>query len=143
MANYKYYRQGFRKRQVTTLVVNNSATLVDTEMVTPVLKVGHSYKIYVYGCFNGGSTPDVDVKWDLGTMVAAFSFYANESFASTVALTTEILLPQAGANVSDVLVAHIYDVTTAGSIKLQFAQNVANVSDTKFLKGSFMEVIQF
>jgi len=140
-SNYRGGIKSYFSKQASDLTVNNSETYVNTDLITPTLAVGKSYSIDGIYVTNSGTTPDVKMKNVVTTLVATSSFWdsASTSFTMpTTALATEdTSIAGTGANVIRYIKIQIINVTTAGSFILQFAQNVADVSDTKFLKGSY------
>ncbi len=148
MGNYRTgtsnYRGGIKtyfKKQAADLTVNNSETYVDTDLVTPTLTIGKSYAITGYFNMISATTPDHKLKNVVTDLVAVQPFWTMNSSSQAMpvtALATEITtMSGSGADKIFIYVASIIDVTTAGTFKLQFAQNVAEASNTIFRKGSY------
>ncbi len=151
MANYKTGQGNYRSsfihtvRQEGDLTVNNSTTLVDTDLITQTLKVGRSYEIQVWFAIASGTTPDSKLQPTLTTLVATrtgwnVSVPAGHIYTATVGTSNSV--DGAGSTVLGYLSVIILDVTTAGTVKIQFAQQTAEASATSFKKGSCMLVTE-
>ncbi len=140
-SNYRGGIKSYFSKQSSDLTVNNSEVYVDTSMVTPTLTIGKSYTITGRFLVNAGTTPDFKLKNVVTDLVATFSMWATHTSNNdlpTVALATEIAaLAGTGANDLWSYTVVLTDVTTAGTFKLQFAQNTATAENTIFRKGSY------
>ncbi len=140
-SNYRGGIKSYFSKQASDLTVNNSEVYVDTDMVTPTLTIGKSYVVNAYFLVNSGTTPDYKFKNVVTTMVATYSSWDMSStgvpIPTTAIATEDAGQAGTGANKLYVYIALLLNVTTAGTFKLQFAQNTATVADTKFLKGSY------
>ncbi len=145
MANYK--ARGASQYTVKTsadLSVASSETLVNTELITKELKVGFSYYIHILGHLkSASSTPNAKFSLDLINVVYVTGLYGQSANSVTNTLTTEDS-ESLSAGVSEIIPFHIHvmDVTTAGTLRLKFAQGTSNATATIFMKGSTMHVIE-
>ncbi len=141
--NYKSHNV-YHVRQKVTLTVNNSTTFVNSELVTPTMKVGKSYYLHGVLGLNSGSTPTCKIFPNATSLVATISKYNINSLILTTAISSGTVIATAtGVDETDEFHVVVLDVTTAGTITIKFAQQVADVSDTKLYKGSFMMVEEF
>jgi len=140
-SNYRGGIKSYFSKQASDLTVNNSEVYVDTDLVTPTLTIGKSY--FIEGWFNTNSSTVADSKLKnvVTTVVADLSVWIITStsmgFPSVALATEDTSMAGTGADKLYHYSALLLDVTTAGTFKVQWAQNTAEVSDTKFLKGSY------
>lgn len=143
-------------RQETNQTVNNSTTLVNTNLIIPVLANG-IYRINTYLNFTGSATPDIKFNWSVPAGTTIQRFIAGPGTAasggSTDFTTTSwrrltevndsgISAAGGGVNVSAFEFCQAFIGVTSGNIILQFAQNAANASDTILNGQSFVEFIR-
>ncbi len=149
VGNYKTSSGGSAttiKKQIDDLTVNNSTTLVSTDLVTPTLAVGKSYEIICWISSISGTTPDEKFKWLNDTLVSdvsvweiTFNAYAYPNNAITV---TKNVNGTGSLNLRQCILILI-NVTTAGTLTMQYAQQVANASNSVIHKGSTMRVTEY
>ncbi len=153
MVTYRHgkgnYKSGFLStvRQAGDLTVNNSTTLVDTDLITPTLKFQKSYHIKIYATQNSATTPDTNFGLTITSLVSTYSRWKGIATGVSwvvpdIPLATDIELPGTGADKLNVFEIIVLNVTTKGTLQLQFAQKNAEVSNTKFKKGSVMIVTE-
>ncbi len=142
-SNYRGGVKTFFSKQASDLIVNNSETYVNTDLVTPTLTIGKSYVIRAWCIVNSGTTPDFKFKNVVTDLVATSSLWTTSVIAfsyPTIALATEVVSTADGADQLLLITTSIINVTTAGSVRLQFTQNTATASATTFRKGSYWTV---
>ncbi len=143
MANYKVIKGHFLIKQLLDKTVNNSEVLVDTDLISQTLKVGNSYLVEMFLHLTSASTPDWDSTVKKTGVVATYSGFSsnNDSTPFATALDAELIENTNGVEFL-LIEALLIDVTTEGTVKFQFAQNVATASATTLHKGSFMRVTE-
>jgi hypothetical protein len=142
-------------------LVNNTVTLTTIADLTTALEASATYIIEMTLIYLSGTTPDIKFKWDIAS-VAGCTIEWGQTGASAInaaapsggaAITTYnsmhdqtqtmVLSGQAtGADnkVMVPIVATVHNSTTAGNLNFQFAQNVADVSNTTIEVGSYIKV---
>jgi len=123
-------------RKTADQTVNNSTTLVNaTDMVLPV-NVNDIYKFEILVRMEATAVADMKVGWTVPAG-ATMSWREGPTSAPTPELTDSStdLMSGSGAGVDAIGSYHgvIIIGATAGSVQMQFAQNTAEVSDTKLL----------
>jgi len=144
MGNYKN-RMGatYSKIQVTDVTVNNSETHVATDLNSNQMIIGHSYKIEGWIIVNANAAADIEIK--------AEKTVGSDEQRMHMALTTVQLDVNTGSWGNNVIATdatnqYIHfimialNVTSAGDVKMTFAQNVAHASNCKFKARSIMVV---
>ncbi len=152
MANYKSARGNYKNtftftiKQAADLIVNNSTTLVDSDLVTPALKAGKSYKIWHYLVIFSQTNADANIAWD-GDVTAGFRSLSQSKMSdtqTTSALTTLLAFVTSAADQLYMSYTSIINVTSnTNPITLQFAQATAQASSTALRAGSYIVVQQF
>jgi hypothetical protein len=128
--------------------VNNSDTLQDDDELQMAVLTGDQWDITV--CLNvsqASATPKLKFAWAVsaGTLVAGNWYLAAEDDdgADTVSgavktNTTEMVVQTEACSNVGVLLRSIVRISADATLKLQWAQNVADASDTKVLTGSWL-----
>jgi len=112
--------------------VNNSATLVDDTDLQFDAGVDETWIIEIDAIFISGTTPDIKV-----TMTLPANATFDGRLVQTVAVEDNALLINGtGAEVGFFLRGIVRMGDTLGAVKLQWAQNTANATDTKILAKS-------
>jgi len=149
MSNYKLGSGNYKsryvnvKRQLADKIVNNSSTFVDSDLISPSLKVGKSYIIDFYVYTICASNADVKFLLTVDGLVASDSGWSLDlNTLFNIAITSQIEIVSTGIDQISLLRCVVYNVTTSGLITLQFAQNTPQVSDCKLRIGSFMKVTE-
>jgi hypothetical protein len=118
--------------------VNNSATLQDDDhLILPVLaNETWSFKMTLLN--DSAPTADIKVKFTVpsGTTMKWMKGEPNPDSSVLNTEGTTYMIPTGGSEIIDTLIGIITVGGTAGNVTLQWAQNAAEVSDTKILKGS-------
>ncbi len=151
MVTYKHgkgnYKSGYLSTvmQALDLTVNNSTTFVNTDLITPILKFKHSYNIKIYATQNSSTVADnnfhivvtdlvaTHLKWE--QTIGAMSLPSNQ-------ITTNLEVAGSGADGAILFEFIVLNVTTKGTLQLQYAQKNAEVSNSKFKKGSVMLITE-
>ncbi len=140
-SNYRGGIKSYFSKQASDLTVNNSEVYVDTDLVTPTLTIGKSYFVKGFFIVNAGTTPDMKFKNIITSMVATNSEWAMSNTSISVPVTPiateDVSIPGSGSIALIYYSVSIINVTTAGTFKLQFAQNTATSENTIFKKGSY------
>ncbi len=129
--------------QALDLSITDSTTFVNTDLVSPTLKVGKSYHIVGYFNINAHATPDAKLIHNFTSLVADLTGWNVDDdalefpFLQTMP-TQAATIGGLGADEISKYVAVIINVTTAGTFALQFAQANSNANPSKFRKGSYM-----
>ncbi len=115
--------------------VNDSTALVnDPELLFAVgANEGWAFRLYLFG--NSGATPDTKVAWAIPSGASGF-WHFEETSATTSALTSGLRMSGAGADSLGSFWGILVNGATAGNLQLQWAQWVADSSDTKILTNS-------
>ncbi len=151
MANYKTgpgnYRSSYLRLVVSQSdqVVNNTTTLIDHDELFMDLRINTTYAFYITLIYDSGTTPDIKMGWTVpsGTSMA----WQGLGFGNgqTALFETGIEVPNGGGAGAPMVISdggRIITGSTAGFLQMQFAQNVANVSDTKVLQGTVLVVME-
>ncbi len=139
--NYKtdYF---YRAIQLEDITINNSTTLVETDLKTPSLKVGSNYVIWFTLGFVTSVIADIKFHYDMFLAQANYERWGFK-FAPDTPIGTNIE-PNGDASYqmkTGRVVLH--DVTTAGVTQIQVAQKNLDATNTLFKKGSTMLVSEF
>ncbi len=145
MVNYKgrgRYLQVIK--QQSTLTVNNSETYVNTDLKFNA-KLGKSYIVYMYCTVKSHSSADSNYKLTLGTYVGTTEQWGDAGLGQVNDTLATIQNEAATTDVDEdtVFIMHLTNVTTAGTITLQFAQATATVYATLFYAGNVMTVLEY
>lgn len=141
--------------------INNTTTLTTLTDFTTALVANGTYVAEFVLIYLSGTTPDVKFKWDI-TSVAGCTIEWGQTGASAInaaapsggaAITTynsmhdqsqEMALSGQGTGADNKVVvpifATIHNSSTAGNLNIQWAQNVADGSNTSLLVGSYMKI---
>lgn len=125
--------------------VNTSATLQDDDDLADFLiSAGVYYGWEALIVYDSGTTPDIKLAFTASQTPQVFywSFATTVSTATTASGTAAMA---AGQGLATYVALHIRGsmlahATTAGTLKLQWAQNTSDASDTTIYKGSWMKV---
>ncbi len=133
----------FSIKQKADLIVNNSTTLVDSDLRTPPLLAGKSYKIWIYLVIFSQTNADANIAWN-GDVTAGFRTLSQSKMSdtqTTSALTTLLAFVTSAADQLYMSYTSIINVTSnTSSITLQFAQATAQASSTALRAGSYIEI---
>lgn len=143
MGNYKSRHKGTQHIiQTTDLTVNNSETLVDTELEIS-LRANKQY----YGMLQMFvlSTAVADHKIQFVLPSGATGLKSIGTLSATTPSTTNAIATVLGLSGNAVNEVYTFTFTlltssTVGTIKIQYAQNTAEVSNSKVLKGSYLQI---
>lgn len=137
-----------------TTAVNNSTALVDSGLSVSVA-ANKTYKLTGFIIVDSGTTPDLKYGFS-GPAGATLTWITNGIITGTASAQTidrsmktigsapVAIGVGAGAGVVSAMpFGTLITSATAGTFKLQFAQNTADVSDTKILAGSWIELAAF
>ena len=122
--------------------VNNSSTLQDDDTLKFTPSINKTYSVLIFLLFNGNTTADIKHAVSIPTGATSLRM-DNGNWSSTVARalkdwTTATQINLNGNNQTSCWFGRLIMSTTAGDFILQWAQNSADVSDTKVLEGSFL-----
>ena len=122
--------------------VNNSTAFQDDDELAWTLAANTKWVWMLLLLFNSGATPDIKISWTVGAGAVSYARWgATVNSENTSPGTTEII-QGAAADVT----ARVYGVfekdATPGALTLRWAQNTADVSDTKVLKGASIHAWQ-
>jgi len=139
--------------------VNNSATLQTVTDFTTTLVASGTYVAEMLLVYLTGTTPDIKLQWDISQVPgctiewgqtgasainASTSPTASTSYNQMHTQAQTMILSGQGTGADNKVVvplfATIHNSTTAAALNFQFAQNVADSSDTKLLVGSYMKI---
>lgn len=113
--------------------VNNSDTLQDDDELTFEVEANATYSFQFVLFFNSGTTPDYKFGW---TYPTGTTLKWGDFFGGTGIETTVSNINGTGSNAVMLTVGTIFVGSTEGSMTIQWAQRVANASDTKTLAGT-------
>ena len=121
--------------------VNNSSAFQDDDELVIALNANKVYFGALFLYMNSNAT--ADFKWLVTLPAGATAEYSTGSWdalslMSLVDMTASTVLAGLAANFMIAIPFRIIVAGTAGNIQLRWAQDVANVSDTKVLQGSCM-----
>jgi len=144
LGNYKSQGISYLVKQVATLTVNNSTTYVNTDLKFNA-RLGKSYMVYYYCTILSHSNADSKFILDLGTYVGTNENWGDAGLGQlNDALSVEATESgTTGVDEVEVLLLNIINVTTAGTITLQYAQQTADASNSLFYAGNVMTVIEY
>ncbi len=134
-----------RAKSITSVVktadqtVNNSATAINDLHLLLKLKANKEYMFHQTYFLNSGTTPDFKYKFAIpsgATIQRNPSHLASDDSIATQDGTTEKAFNATGGNDYNTIDGRITTGSTSGTLQFMWAQNVADVSDTKVLKGS-------
>ncbi len=146
--SYKQTTGNYKRRnpntsfQKTEIIKNANVTLIATDLNSPTMNVGKSYICEIYVLLNSGTTPDSKLALDQTTSLGATLALWGLDSAYATPFATTIQVDGAGANALQKINVLVINVTTAGSIKIQFAQQTSDASNSKFMIGSCMSVVE-
>ncbi len=123
--------------------VNNSTTLVSDLHLTFSVAANKNYAVWGVLLVDSGGTPDIKVQWLLPASGVADGAVQNTTGTSPLSQfresTAAVLQGQgAGTPVGLFFTGSIVNAGTPGIAVIQWAQNIAEVSDTKLLEGSWL-----
>lgn len=135
-------------RKTADETVNNSATMQDDNDMVLAVAANATYQIEGAWYYNTGTTPDIKMQF---TFPAGLTmFYVVEGVAvstsvlgqfKSIQTTVSILEGVAGDRIATIEGLVIVS-STAGNLRVQWAQNTANASDTKMLAGSYIKLMR-
>jgi hypothetical protein len=121
------------------VVVNNSNTLVDIDDLKVELPASRVSRVELTLITNGTSA--ANLKFTFAAISGATGHYAyNQGNQQAILFGSELNITQNGNDRLVSLVAIVQTSTDGGVLTPQFAQNVAQASDTKIEKGSHIKV---
>ncbi len=128
--------------QKTTIVRNNDTSWVDTDMITPIMKIGYSYSILMNVNIKSPANADTKFLFNMGTMLADYKYWGKDVSGLNLLMVNPSSQNGNDTDNHEIIYAAISNVTQAGSIILQFAQETQQVADTSLFEGSFMTVTE-
>lgn len=143
-------------RRTTTQTVNNSATLVDDDTLTVSVEASATYILQMGIIYDSGTTPDIKFAF-IGPTSATLDWTTNALGTAAAGGTGSLtvtrstigsggVLPAGGIGAGSQVFAEIQGIlvtsTTAGTFKLQWAQNTADPTDTIVRANSWMRLIR-
>jgi parallel beta-helix repeat protein len=140
----------FTKMASDSTPVNNSTTLAASPLVI-AMEASSTYEMTAFVAYNSTTTADMIIGWTVPTG-ASMSWMLDSLFISSTSAAGQVYRAlanaaqtgiAAGAGATNVVAQPMGTVTTgstAGNLTLTFAQNVAEVSDTKILAGSWLRL---
>jgi hypothetical protein len=137
--------RGVSARKVLDETVNNSSTLQDDNELFVALTANNTYVFSLTLSYISGTTPDFKFKFNIPA--GASMAYGVMGLDTAGGFTTAGNLnsgntPSIGGSAGDAMAickGTVIVSSTAGNLSLQWAQNVANVSDTIVRAGSILE----
>lgn len=129
-------------RKTADETVNNSAALQDDDELQVSVEANAVYAFDLHMVTNGGTTPDLKIAWSVptSTTMTWSGIYVDTTGAllvnSQFTQATTLALGGIGADVSFHFWGVIVTSSTAGTLKLQWAQNTANASNSIIRAGS-------
>lgn len=134
-------------RTTDSTPVNNSTVFVDDTILQSAVEANSNYAYMLQLLYLSSATPDF--KWQFtGPAGISFSsgsflgFNAASAFTYSLETTGVSGLGGTGSSLPTTNIGH-FSTTNAGTLKVQFAQNTANVSDTKLLTGSGLWLFKY
>jgi hypothetical protein len=119
------------------ITVNNSTTLVDALEFEAL--ANKKYMVFASLHFDSGATPDIKFGWSVPSGAAGNWNMQHDNVQNGLGSTDAV---SCSGNDSTMLHAGIVIGGTAGTVKLQFAQNTADASDTDLMAGSSLIAVQ-
>jgi hypothetical protein len=135
-------------------VVNNSAVLVDVTGLAVAVLAGARYEVECFLSYDAAAAADAKVGWvapagatftwtpncpGTGTAGAPFPLDAGQRDVATAAAMGGVA---AGTIIDVVMRGRLVVAGTAGTFKLQFAQNTADPSNATVHAGSFLRLLR-
>lgn len=127
------------KSKTADETVNNSATLQDDDDLFVALVANATYWIVLNLFYTTGATPKIKFGWTFptsATLRATLTGYFSSALQCVRAIETDVSVMDSGTGFGLVTAGRVVTSGTAGNLKLQWAQNTANVSNTQVLIGS-------
>lgn len=125
--------------------VNNSTTLQDDNHLVLAVAASTTYEFEM--CIFHNSSTVADLKYDFTFPTGLTMNYGLDGAAAGGGIDNFVLIQTsvpviggAGADRAAFLSGTVITSTTAGNLQLRWAQNMAEVSDTKVLLGSYMQL---
>lgn len=136
---------GLFARKATDETVNNSATLQNDDHLLVSVVAGDIYELTARLVISSGTTPDFKFGWTFPSgLTMSYDIFEGETstaadiFRGPFVQTDVPVIPGIGSN-QPVRVSGLVVVgSTAGSLRLQWAQNTANASDTIVRANSYL-----
>lgn len=130
--------------------VNNSATLVDAADLSFTADANATYRIRLWASYSSNTTPDIKFNWTIPSGASMQRYTLGPPVGTTDTTTTTVTMrrrsstdaPQGGdgnTNFTTYNEEVILRTTNSGDVKLRFAQNTANASDTILRADTFIE----
>lgn len=131
-------------RKTADETVNNSSALQNDDVLAAAVVASATYTFLLVVHHNSNATADIKFGWTVptGTTMVWGDVIVNTAGSLTVAANlTQSSVQAIGGTAGDSFQAFrgvIIVSTTAGTVQLQWAQNTADVSNTKVLAGSYL-----
>lgn len=123
-------------------IVNNSTTLQDDDHLVIALAANTRYSIKGCLLINGNGTADFECGWTIpASAEVAAGGQAIGSYSTFTDSTSRSITAIAGSTKAFDFVGWVKTGGTAGNLTFQWAQAVADISDTTLEEGSWIEVI--
>lgn len=134
------------KRKTADETVNNSTTYQDDDTLQFATVVGQHWEVVaVLGVSQAADTPKIKFRWNpsTGSLTSGSWFMAGEDDdgADTVSAgfsASDMVIQTVTCSSVGVLIRATFSSVPTGTVALQWAQNVADASDTKVLTGSWL-----
>jgi len=131
--------------KTTDETVNNSITLQDDDVLKFTPTVCKTYTVFLMGVYCATSVADMKVALSVPACAAALRLEGNwapSGSGNALAWTTSDQWNAGGAIRMNANWGRVVMSCTAGDVNVQWAQQAAEVSDTKMLKGSMIVVYE-
>jgi len=122
--------------------VNNSTTLVNVTALTINLLPNTTYVIDGSFLVNSSTVADFKATFTVIANSILAVFWLGDGSTNTEDFGTNIIGVGSGTNRGDIIGGLITMGTTSGTLQVEFAQNVAEVSNTTVLAGSWIRATE-
>ncbi len=119
--------------------VNNSTSLQNDDdlVVSMAANTRHHFRLTIF--WNSAATPDYKCGWAVPTG-ATMKWQQTDSLATVISESGSLTLEGQGADAVTVITGFVKVLSTPGNLQFQFAQDSLEVSDTKTLEGSYLQL---
>lgn len=124
-------------RKASDQSVNNSSGLQNDSALLFAVGANETWTFTSILNTNSGTTPDIKFALSVPSGAASFSLLHGD-FGGTYVAKMPAALNGVGADTPAMITGVVRTSTATGNVTLQWAQNVANVSDTKVLADSVL-----